>query len=75
MGTRMIEYVIEICKDKELESIYGIMLPDNRRAIRVMKDMGFAIEYCDDGTVKGTLNLKEEENRSRSTQGESVLPS
>ena len=74
LGTKMIEYVIEICKDKDLESIYGIMLPDNRRAIRVMKDMGFAIEYCDDGTVKGTLNLKEEENRSKSTQGESAFP-
>jgi RimJ/RimL family protein N-acetyltransferase len=60
----MIEYVIEICKDKGLESIYGIMLPDNRRAIRVMKDMGFTIEYRDDDTVKGTLNLKMEEHGS-----------
>jgi acetyltransferase len=64
LGTKMIEYVIEICKDKGLESIYGIMLPDNRRAIRVMKDMGFTIEYRDDDTVKGTLNLKMEEHGS-----------
>jgi len=67
LGTKMIEYVIEICKEKGLESIYGIMLPDNRRAIRVMQDMGFAVEYCDDGTVKGTLNLREEEQGSKKT--------
>jgi len=66
----MIEYVIEICKDKGLETIYGIMLPDNRRAIGVMKDMGFTIEYYDDGTVKGTLNLREEERCFKGTQDE-----
>jgi RimJ/RimL family protein N-acetyltransferase len=63
----MIEYVIEICKEKRLEMIFGIMLPDNRRAIRVMKDMGFVIEYRDDDTVKGTLNLREEEHGSQKT--------
>jgi len=26
-----------------------------------MKKMGFTIKYLDDGTVKATLNLKEEE--------------
>lgn len=67
LGTKMIEYVIEICKEKGLETIYGIMLPDNRRAIRVMKDMGFVIEYRDDDTVKGTLNLREEEHGSQKT--------
>ena len=73
LGTRMIEYVIEICKDKGLETIYGIMLPDNRRAIRVMKDMGFAIEYRDDDTVKGILNLREEERGSKGTQEEDAF--
>ena len=73
LGTRMIEYVIEICKDKGLETIYGIMLPDNRRAIRVMKDMGFTIEYRDDDTVKGILNLREEERGSKGTQEEDAF--
>jgi len=36
------------------------MLPDNQRAINLMKKMGFTIEFLEDGTVKGTLNLKEE---------------
>ncbi|MGC9345444.1 MAG: acetate--CoA ligase alpha subunit [Candidatus Bathyarchaeales archaeon] len=61
LGTKMVDYMIEICKDRGLETIYGIMLPDNHRAISLMKKMGFNIEYLDDGTVKATLNLKEEE--------------
>jgi len=64
LGTKMVDYMIEICKDRELETIYGIMLPDNQRAISLMKKMGFAIKYQDDGTVKATLNLKKEEAES-----------
>jgi len=65
LGSKMVDYMIEICRDKKLETIYGIMLPDNYMAIELMKRMGFAIEYLDDKTVKATLNLKEEEFRSR----------
>lgn len=61
LGTKMVDYMIEICKDRGLETIYGIMLPDNHRAISLMKKMGFTIKYLDHGTVKATLNLKEEE--------------
>jgi acetyltransferase len=60
LGSKMLDYMIEICKDKKLEAICGVMLSDNYRAINLMKKMGFTIEYLDDGTVKGTLNLKEE---------------
>jgi acetyltransferase len=61
LGTKMVDHVIEICKDMKVEMLYGIMLPDNYRAINLMKKMGFALKYQDDGTVQGTLNLKEEE--------------
>jgi len=60
LGTKMVDYVLEICKDMKLETIYAIMLPDNYRAINLMKKMGFTIKYLQDGTVKGTLSLKEE---------------
>ena len=60
LGTKMIDYMIEICKDKQLEKIYAIMLAENRRAIGIMKQMGFTVEYLEDGTVEATLNLKEE---------------
>ncbi|RLI11970.1 acetyl-CoA synthetase [Candidatus Bathyarchaeota archaeon] len=60
LGTKMMDYMIEVCKDKGLETIYGVMLPDNYRAINLMKKMGFNIKY-EEGVVKATLNLKEEE--------------
>jgi hypothetical protein len=37
------------------------MLQDNYRALSLTKKMGFKIEYLSDGTVKGELNLKDED--------------
>jgi acetyltransferase len=60
LGTKVVDYVLEIAKDKGIETIYAIMLSDNHRALNLTKKMGFKLEYLDDGTVKGVLNLKEE---------------
>ena len=61
LGTKLVDYTIEICKERGIETLYAIILPDNYRAISLLKKMGFNIKYLEDGTVKGTLNLKEEE--------------
>jgi acetyltransferase len=61
LGTKMIDYALEICKDMKLEMVYAIMLSDNYRAIGLMKKMGFTVKYLEDGTAKATLDLKEEE--------------
>jgi acetyltransferase len=58
LGSKMVDYMIEICKDKGLETIYAFMLPDNRRAINLLNKMGFNLEKSQDIT-KATLNLKE----------------
>jgi len=58
LGSKMLDYAIEICEDLGLETVYGIMLPDNHKGIMLSEKMGFAIERLDDGTVRGTLNLK-----------------
>lgn len=60
LGGKLLDYLLEICKDKKLETVYGIMLSDNVRAINLMKKMGFTIHTEEDGAVKGTLSLKEE---------------
>jgi len=65
LGTKLVDYAIEIAKDMKIETLYAIMLPDNFRAINLMKKMGFTITYPQDGTVKGTVNLKEEEQAQR----------
>ncbi len=60
LGTKMVDYVLEIAKEMGVETVYAIMLPDNRRALNLTKKMGFKLEYLNDGTVKGILDLKEE---------------
>ncbi|MEM2987752.1 MAG: GNAT family N-acetyltransferase, partial [Candidatus Bathyarchaeia archaeon] len=61
LGTKLVDYVIEICRERGLESVYGIMLPENQKAIELMRNLGFQLKYMEDGTIMGTLNLKEEE--------------
>ena len=56
----MTDYIIEICRDKKIETLYAIMLPDNHRAIRLLKELGFTITFLKDDTVRAELNLKEE---------------
>lgn len=60
LGTKMVDYVLDIAKEMGVEDVFAIMLPDNYRALSLTKKMGFELEYLKDGTVKGTLNLKEE---------------
>jgi acetyltransferase len=61
LGTKMVDYVLDIAKEKGIESVHSIILQDNYRALSLSKKMGFKIEYLNDGTVKTELNLKEED--------------
>ncbi len=65
LGLKLVDYIIEISKDKNLETIHAVMLQDNYRAIGLMKEMGFNLEFPGDGTVKAVLNLKEEETAAQ----------
>ncbi len=60
LGTKMVDYTLDIATMMGVESVYAIMLPDNYRALSLTKKMGFDIEYLGDGTVKGSLSLKED---------------
>jgi acetyltransferase len=60
LGTKLVDYTLEIAKEMKIEKVYAIMLPDNNRALNLTKKMGFKLEYLSDGTVKGLLDLKEE---------------
>ncbi|MCL5877335.1 MAG: GNAT family N-acetyltransferase [Candidatus Bathyarchaeota archaeon] len=61
LGTKLVDYTLDIAKEKGIESVYAIMLQDNYRALSLTKKMGFQIEYLSDGTVKATLDLKGED--------------
>jgi len=60
LGTKIVDYVLEIAKEMGVETVYAIMLPDNRRALNLTKKMGFKLEHLNDDTFKGILDLKEE---------------
>ncbi|MEM4200710.1 MAG: GNAT family N-acetyltransferase [Nitrososphaerales archaeon] len=60
LGTKMVDYVIEIAKEMGVESLYAIMLPDNYQAMKLTKKMGFTLQKMEDGLVKATLSLREE---------------
>ncbi len=61
LGTKMVDYTLDIVKEKGIERVFAIMLQDNYRALSLTKKMGFKIDYLSDGTVKATLNLKDED--------------
>jgi acetyltransferase len=63
LGSKMLDFMIEICKDRKLEMMYAVVLKDNARAIGLMRRMGFMLQPLDQETLKATLNLKEEEKR------------
>ncbi|HEY9246007.1 MAG TPA: GNAT family N-acetyltransferase, partial [Candidatus Methanoperedens sp.] len=77
IGLKMVDYIIEIGKERRLEKIHAIMLHDNQRAIKLMKEMGFAIESPENGTVKAVLDLREEyedqDVKHEDTEGSQVL--
>jgi len=57
LGTKFVEYMIEIARDLRLKTIYGVMLSDNVKAIRLASKLGFTSTRLPDGTVKVELNL------------------
>jgi len=61
LGSAMMRHMTKICKEKQLESIYGFLLKNNVKGVRFMKNMGFTIQQLDEETVKATLNFKEEQ--------------
>jgi acetyltransferase len=65
LGTKMVDYVLDIAKEMGVEEVYSIMLLDNYRALSLTKKMGFELEYLSDGTVRGTLSLREEITEER----------
>jgi len=58
LGSKMVDYLIEIGKAKKLDTIYALMLRDNYRAIQFLQKRGFRIEYLEGDSVRGVPDLK-----------------
>jgi acetyltransferase len=61
LGSKLVNYIIDISKDKKLETIHAVILQNNYKAIGLMKKLGFNLELPDDDIVKATLNIKNED--------------
>ncbi|MEM2440386.1 MAG: GNAT family N-acetyltransferase [Candidatus Bathyarchaeia archaeon] len=73
LGTKMVDYAIEIANEMGVETIYAIMLPDNVKALNLLRNMGFTIKAMEDGNLKATLNLKEEKPQEMSFEIQKVM--
>jgi len=57
LGSKLVDYMIEIAKEKRLNTLYALMLRENSTAIQLMKEKGFKMEWEQGETVKGVLKL------------------
>ena len=57
LGTKLIDMLIQIADEKGLETIYGIVMPENTKMIELCKKMGFDIRYTPEEVIV-ELNLK-----------------
>jgi len=57
LGSKMMDYIIEISKDMGIETLVAEMMTDNKPAINLLKKMGFEITRPGGGVVHGSLSL------------------
>jgi len=58
LGYTLIDMMIGIAQEKGLEEIYGIVLTENERMLKVCRKLGFEKSLLPDGVSKVTLKLK-----------------
>jgi len=57
-GYKLVDMLIGIGQEKRLDKIYGMILTDNRRMLKICEELGFTIENQPEGVSKATLVLK-----------------
>ncbi|HVN95016.1 MAG TPA: bifunctional acetate--CoA ligase family protein/GNAT family N-acetyltransferase [Syntrophorhabdaceae bacterium] len=57
LGYKLMDVLIGIAQDKNLNSIYGIVLSDNERMLRATRRLGFVPERASDGLTRVVLEL------------------
>jgi acetyltransferase len=57
LGSKLVDCLIEIGKDRSLETVYGYVVSSNSRMINLCMKKGFKIEPLEDGLMKVTLDL------------------
>jgi len=65
LGNMLMDYILEIAKDRHMKTIYAYMLPENTKMITMMQKRGFVCTPSDD-TIKATLTLAYHETQKTS---------
>jgi acetyltransferase len=52
LGTKFLETLIDIGRERGLKSIYGTVLSDNKKMLSLVKNMGFNIGANSDGEIR-----------------------
>ena len=52
LGTKLLNILLDIGRERELKNIYGIVMPDNWKMIRLAKKLGFTTETSLDREVR-----------------------
>lgn len=58
LGYTLIDMMIGVAQDKKLEEIYGMVLTDNQRMLKVCRKLGFESTKLPEGISRVTLMLK-----------------
>ncbi|HUV80117.1 MAG TPA: bifunctional acetate--CoA ligase family protein/GNAT family N-acetyltransferase [Candidatus Bathyarchaeia archaeon] len=58
LGYKLVDSLIGIAQEKGLKKIYGTVLTDNYRMLRISEELGFSIEQMPDETSRVDLALK-----------------
>jgi acetyltransferase len=57
LGSKLIDYIAGIAKDVRLEKIYGYVIPNNYKMLKICEKKEFKMETLDEDTVKVSLAL------------------
>ena len=58
LGSKLVDNLLDISRDKELETVTANMRSENRRVVELLTKKGFALEDLQDGTIKAVLTLR-----------------
>jgi acetyltransferase len=57
LGSRLMDYIVAVAKDMRLERIFGYVMANNYKMLRMCAKKGFGLEPLDEETVKLSLAL------------------
>jgi acetyltransferase len=57
LGHKLTDMLIGIAREKNLKSIYGIILKDNIKMINLVRNLGFRLENVSDNELKAVMDL------------------